>query len=109
MNKRNCEKCGANYSTGKSYGDYWSELSDPSCERKGLCEFCNPNSYVGAVFHSKLCTTLVCNGCEKPSTITGDYCKNTTKEEKTAIYRKNMYEKHRPEQMQAFELLNTGK
>jgi predicted hydrocarbon binding protein len=40
---RNCECCGATYSTGKDYGDYWTELSLAD-ETKGLCEFCNKNN-----------------------------------------------------------------
>ncbi len=44
MNKRNCENCKGSYATGKSYGDYWCELSDPKNETKGLCQFCNKES-----------------------------------------------------------------
>lgn len=51
MNKRNCECCHGQYSTGKEYGNYWCEIpviiQDDEGNRimekpKGLCEFCNP-------------------------------------------------------------------
>ena len=44
MNTRNCEKCNANYSTGKEYENMWCVLPDPRVETKGLCEQCNPKS-----------------------------------------------------------------
>lgn len=55
MNYRSCECCLARYSTGKDYGDKWTEgifsqmlnSIDP-VEKKGLCEMCNPShvSYI---------------------------------------------------------------
>ncbi len=45
MQTRNCEKCQANYSTGKEYGNMWCEIPNKTVETKGLCEFCNPNHY----------------------------------------------------------------
>lgn len=42
---RNCECCSANYATGKSYGDSWSEISNTNVETKGLCEFCNQSNH----------------------------------------------------------------
>lgn len=47
-NKKNCEKCGGAYATGKFYGDWWRETPEDK-KPNGLCEFCNPNSkwYIG--------------------------------------------------------------
>lgn len=46
MKTRNCECCSAEYATGKSYGDFWEVLPNLKVEKKGLCEFCNPNDKV---------------------------------------------------------------
>jgi hypothetical protein len=55
LNYRICEDCNAIYSTGKEYGNVWqksdifNEYTD--CEKKGQCEFCNPNHYSYQVKH----------------------------------------------------------
>lgn len=56
FNYRICEDCNAVYSTGKEYGNIWQK-SDifgeyNNCEKKGQCEFCNPNHYSYQVRHN---------------------------------------------------------
>lgn len=46
---RNCERCSASYgqyneTKETNYTEYWTELSNPNVETKGLCQFCNPKS-----------------------------------------------------------------
>lgn len=90
MNFRKCERCEAVYSTGKDYGDFWQQFDFgkyKDAEKKGLCEFCNIKTYVGALNHNLVCTSLICDGCNRPSIMSGDICNLTTKEQKEKMYR----------------------
>ncbi len=56
FNYRVCEDCNAVYSTGKEYGNVWQKsdflMEYEDCEKKGQCEFCNPNHYSYQVRHN---------------------------------------------------------
>ena len=95
MNKRICEKCEGIYATGKSYGNWWQQFDlfgiYKHLETKGLCEYCNHQTYEYAVKHNEVCTTLVCNNCDRFNIQSGDICNKTTKEEKEEIYNKRNY------------------
>ena len=41
---RVCENCFGTYSTGKSYEDFWCQVTNKDVQVKGLCPFCNPTS-----------------------------------------------------------------
>lgn len=91
MNKRICEQCNGTYATGKDYGSYYSILAEKDLEIKGLCEYCNLKTYEYAVKNNEVCTTLVCNNCDRFNIQSGDICNKTTREEKEEIYHKRNY------------------